>query len=93
MTLDLWENIALKFFLLFCFSFSGNNACKSAGFPEPALAADVCLADYIAWKNKSFVWKGCCQEKKNCVFATLFVERQTSGLNGGVYFSMKQACP
>ena len=29
--------------LFFCFS--RNNACKSAGFPEPALAAEVGFAD------------------------------------------------
>ena len=42
--------------------------CKNAGFPEPALAANVCFTDSIVRKNKSFVWKGRCQEK-TVVFA------------------------
>ena len=32
------------------------------------LAAKVCFADSIVWKNKSFVWKVGRQEK-HCVFA------------------------
>ena len=51
------------FFLLLLLLFSRNNACKNAGFPGPALAANAPFADYTVWKNKSFVWKGCCQEK------------------------------
>ena len=73
----------MQFFLLFCFSFSRNNACKNAGLNEPAMAAKARFADSIVWRNKSFVWKGHCQKKKKTAFLhTLFVEnkRETSEL-------------
>ena len=54
--------------LLLLFFFLRNNACKIAGFPEPALVANVHFADSIVWKNKSFVWNAHRQENK-CVFA------------------------
>ena len=54
---------------------------QNAGFPEPALAANVCFADSIVCKNKSFVWKAKDAAKKKTPFLhMLFVEneRETS---------------
>ena len=59
--------------LLFVFA---KNACKSAGFHEPALAANVHFADSIVSKNKSFVWKRRRQEKST-VLHTLFLKNKT----------------
>ena len=48
------------------------------------------FADSIVWKNKSFLWKGHCQEK-TAFLHTLFVEneRETSKLKWGAMFFYK----
>ena len=69
------KHCPLIFTQLFCFSFSRNNACKNAGFPEPALVANVHFADSTVWKYKSFVWKRRRQEK-TAVFAYVICGKQ-----------------
>ena len=46
---------------------------QNAGFPEPALAANVCFADSIVWKNKSFVWKAKDAAKKKTPFLHMVI--------------------
>ena len=84
----------MTFFLLFCFSFSRNNACKNAGFPEPAMVANAWFADSIIWKNSS---KLCLErmppgKKTECVFAfgMLFLENKRENQQtkqGTMFFS------
>ena len=54
-----------------------DNACKNAGFREPAMAANTHFADSIVWKNESFVWKGRSQEKRTAFLQMLFVENES----------------
>ena len=90
-TLDLTGKHCPVILLLFCFSFLRNNA----GFPEPALAANVRFADFIVYK-KSFVWKERRQEKDvvsaHFICGKRKINQQTKierGGGGGVGFSMK----
>ena len=63
MTLDLTGKHCRVIFSAVLFSFSRNNACKNAGFSEPAMAANAHFADSIVWKNKCFVWKDAARKK------------------------------
>ena len=47
--------------------------------------------DSIVWKNKSFLWKGHCQEKKLrfCIRYLWKMKEKPANLNRGVCFSMK----
>ena len=86
-----WRNQVLigkhchAFFSVVCFSFSRNNACKNAGFPEPAMVANASFADSIVWRNK-LIFKALfgkdTARKKTVFLHTLFVEneRETSEL-------------
>ena len=61
--------------------FSRNNACTSAGFPEPALATNTRFADSLFGKTKALFGKDAAREK-DLFLHTLFVEneRETSEL-------------
>ena len=91
-TLDLTGKHFLVIFaaVLCFFLLLRNNACRNAGFPEPALTANARSADSIVWKNKSFVWKGCHQEK-HCIFAYVICGKrkrnQRTKIGGGTFFS------
>ena len=87
-TLDFTGKHCPVIFSAACFLFLRNNECKSASFPEPALAGNACFADSIVWKNKSFVWKERHQEK-NCVFAHVICgkrKRNQRNKIGGMFF-------
>ena len=57
--------------------------CKNAGFPEPALAANVRFPDSIVWKGR--------HQEKNCVFSCYLwkMKEKPANKNGGLCFSMK----
>ena len=66
-----WKTLPCNFFCCFVFRFREIMHAKMQVF----LVANVRFANSVVWKNKSFVWKGHCQEK-HCVFADIICGKQ-----------------